>query len=201
MRRIAVIYGGNAHQHRTFNQPRYRRWLEKIIYLPEMNDAALDEIEVLLVPSQLHTGLMACNKAAIDAFLKRGGTVVAWGAQPTPLLPGHGWEFRPTNFWWWLEPEPKSGLVLTAPEFGLFQYVTLEDATWHHHGFFHPPAEARIIIEAEGEGAIFYVDKSSTPGTLIMMTLDPEYHYGSYFMPATERFLNGFFPWLAHGEW
>jgi len=23
------------------------------------------------------------------------------------------------------------------------------------------------------------------------------YHFGSYFMPATERFLSGFFPWMS----
>jgi hypothetical protein len=28
-------------------------------------------------------------------------------------------------------------------------------------------------------------------------TLDPLSHFGSHFMPATERFLDGFLPWLA----
>ncbi|MDF2725451.1 MAG: hypothetical protein K0Q59_5128, partial [Paenibacillus sp.] len=37
-------------------------------------------------------------------------------------------------------------------------------------------------------------------GTLLLTTLDPEYHFGSYFMPATERFLDGFLSWLAYGQ-
>jgi len=41
------------------------------------------------------------------------------------------------------------------------------------------------------------VDRVSTPGTLAVSTLDPLSHYGGYFMPATERFLDGFPPWLA----
>ena len=40
----------------------------------------------------------------------------------------------------------------------------------------------------------------STKGTWVVMTLDPDFHFGSYFMPATERFLDGFFPWLAEGK-
>ena len=40
-----------------------------------------------------------------------------------------------------------------------------------------------------------YLDRVTTPGTLLVTTLDPTYHDGSYFMPATERFLDGFLPW------
>lgn len=31
-------------------------------------------------------------------------------------------------------------------------------------------------------------------------SLDPMYHFGSYFMPATERFLDGLLPWLAGAD-
>lgn len=49
-------------------------------------------------------------------------------------------------------------------------------------------------------GSLMYVDKVSTNGTWIVTTLDPDFHFGSYFMPATEHFLMGFIPWLASGE-
>ena len=35
----------------------------------------------------------------------------------------------------------------------------------------------------------------TTAGRLIVSTLDPFYHHGSNFMPATTRFLDGFLPW------
>jgi hypothetical protein len=44
---------------------------------------------------------------------------------------------------------------------------------------------------------ICWATTATTPGTLIVATLDPISHYGSYFMPATERFLDGFLPWAA----
>lgn len=132
-------------------------------------------------------------------FAESGGTVIALGSQPRDWIPGQNWEFRPTNFWWWLDKEAKSGLVLKQPEHDLFQYISLDDATWHYHGVFWPPEGSEILISTEDNGAILYVDKVSTAGTWIVMTLDPEYHYGSYFMPATERFLDGFLPWVAEG--
>ncbi|TNJ63215.1 hypothetical protein FE784_26480 [Paenibacillus hemerocallicola] len=200
MRKVAAIYGGNSHQHRTFTEPKYRRWLHGLIYLPELPHSSLDAYDVLLIPSQLHHRLLAESRGSISAFADRGGIVAAFGAQPHDLLPAHNWEFRPTNFWWWLDKEAKSGLVLNRPGHDLFRYITLADATWHYHGVFSPPEGAEVLIGLEEGGAILYVDRVTTPGTLIMTTLDPEFHYGSYFMPATERFLDGFLPWLAEGK-
>ncbi|CAG7615789.1 hypothetical protein PAESOLCIP111_01826 [Paenibacillus solanacearum] len=200
MRKIAALYGGNSHQHRTYNEPKYRRWLETLIYLPDLHRTALDPYDVLLIPSQLHERLLLSSQEQIAAFAERGGIIVALGAQDHGLLHGHQWEFRPTNFWWWLDKEARSGLVLNRPEHDLFRYITLNDATWHYHGIFSPPEGADVLIRLEDGGAILYIDRVTTPGTLIMTTLDPEFHYGSYFMPATERFLDGFLPWLAEGK-
>lgn len=199
MRKIAVLYSGNSHQHRTFHEPKYNRYIHRIIYLPELAPASLDDIDVLIVPSQLHQGMVSKHLPLILSVAERGGAIAALGAQSKPWFPGHNWEYRPTNFWWWLEKDAKSGLVLKNPEHDLFRYITLADATWHYHGVFFPPEGTDVLIAVENDGAIFYIDQVSTPGTLIMTTLDPEYHFGSYFMPATERFLNGFLPWLAEG--
>ncbi|QAY67449.1 hypothetical protein [Paenibacillus protaetiae] len=201
MRKIAFLYSGSSHHHRTVQEPKYSRYLHRVMYMPEFQAEWLDDIDVLIIPSQINVRLMERALPAVHAFLERGGIVAALGAQPESWLPAHNWEFRPTNFWWWLDRNAASGLVLDQPEYGLFRYINgLADATWHYHGVFHPPAGAEIIISVESGGAIMYVDRQSTPGTLIMTTLDPEFHYGSYFMPATERFLDGFLPWLAEGE-
>jgi|TARA_R100000908_G_C3643589_1_gene78648 hypothetical protein len=45
-------------------------------------------------------------------------------------------------------------------------------------------------------GSVLYDDTVTTPGRMIVTTLDPMYHHGSHFMPATTRFLDGFLPWL-----
>jgi hypothetical protein len=201
VRKIAALYGGSSQHYRCFNEPKYKGYYHTIIYLPELEQTSLDEFDVLLVPSQLHMGLLMKSKEKIRQFSEKGGIVVAFGPQPVEWIPEQKWELRPTNFWWWLEKEAKSGLVLQKPEHHLFQqFITLEDATWHQHGVFWPPEGAEILVSTEDGGAVLYVDKVSTGGTWIVMTLDPDYHFGSYFMPATERFLDGFLPWLAEGN-
>lgn len=200
MRKIAVLYSGGSHQYRTFKSSAFSRYIHQVIYLPELPQTSLQGIDVLIVPSQLNQPQVTSFLEYIIKFVEGGGTVVALGAQSQEWFPNHNWEFRPTNFWWWLEPGAKSGLVVTKPEHDLFRYISLEDATWHYHGVFFPPQGVQTLIAVENDGAILYIDKVSTAGTLIMTTLDPEYHYGSYFMPATERFLSGFLPWLTEGK-
>ncbi|MDQ0271890.1 hypothetical protein J2S17_003778 [Cytobacillus purgationiresistens] len=89
---------------------------------------------------------------------------------------------------------------MASPKYDLFNYITLEDATWHQHGVFWPVEGAQKLIATEDGGAVMYLDQVSTKGTWLITTLDPDYPFGSYFMPATERFLDGFLPWLAEGE-
>ncbi len=199
-RKIAVLYSGNAHQYRTFTEPKYKKHIAELVYLPELKQDQMLQYDVLIVPSQLHQGLVTAQKAAIDQFLDAGKIVVSLGAEVNNWFPAHHWENRPVNFWWWMEKDGESGLELTQPEHPLFEFISLHDATWHYHGVFFPSSEVETLIQVKGDGAVFYIDKASTKGTLIMTTLDPEYHFGSYFMPATERFLDGFLPWLATGE-
>lgn len=200
MRRIAVLNGGSSHHHRTYIESEFSRFFIDYFYLPQFHQASLEQIDVLLVPSQLHLKLLEKNKEKIIDFANDGGIVVAFGPQPVQWLPNQNWEYRETNFWWWLDKDAKSGLVLEKPDASLFDYITLKDATWHQHGVFWPPENTETLISMEDGGSIFYIDKVSTKGTFIVTTLDPDYHYGSYFMPATERFLKGFLPWLAFGE-
>jgi hypothetical protein len=59
------------------------------------------------------------------------------------------------------------------------------------------PLISREYRRTEDGAAVLYTDDvSGAPGRLVMTTLDPDYHFGAHFMPATERFLDRFFPWL-----
>lgn len=206
MRRLAALYGGSAAHHRALTEPKYARWLAATVYLPELATAELDAYDGVIVPERLHAGKLAAGRHRLVEVLARGGTVVlfgeqsVYGAHPTGWLPGIDWEHRPTNFWWWLQPEASSPLVAHHPDHDLWRHLSLPSVTWHHHGVFRPPEGAVTLISAIDGGAVLYIDQVSTPGTLVVAALDPMSHYGSYFMPATERFLDGFLPWLAQGE-
>lgn len=195
-KRLASLYDGSAFQHRTLNEPKYRRHIDEIVYLLDLPVVDLSRFDALLIPDRIHHERLAESKDRIIDFLERGGTVIALGERPNAWLPGVRWEHRPTNFWWWLEPKASSGLVLNRPDHSLFRYITLDDATWHQHGVFWPPDGVETVISMEDGGVVLYVDRVSTPGTLVVTCLDPIAHFGSYFMPATERFLDGFLPWV-----
>lgn len=201
-RKIAVISSGTSHHIRSYKTGEFAKHITKVIPVRELATASFDDIDVLIVPSQTNMSVFLPQKHRIDEFADAGGIVVSFGHQFEEWLPKDvNWELRPTNFWWWLEKDAKSGLVLTGGENDLFKnYITLADATWHQHGVYFPQGEVESLVETEDGGKVFYIDRQRSKGTWIITTLDPDFHYGHYFMPATERFLRGFMPWLENGE-
>jgi hypothetical protein len=197
---LAAVYGGSAPHHRALTTPKYARHLGGgLRYLPDLAGADLTDLDGLIVPERLHRDLLHAAAGPISDLLDAGGTVIAFaGGEPLPeFLPGVRWEHRPTNFWWWLEPGADLGLRTPDPEHPLFDHLTLRECTWHYHGVLAPPDGAEVLVTLPTGEALLYVDRVSTPGTLVVATLDPMSHYGSHFMPATERFLDGFLPWAA----
>ena len=200
MRKIAVIYSGNAPHYRAFNEPKFAQYIDKLIYLPEFLDEDLMPYDVLIIPSQLNLNLLLKCVDKIYEFANQGKVVMAFGPQPLKWLPNQNWEYRETNFWWWLEENSDSGLRTKNEDHSFYDYFTIEDCTWHQHGVFWPREDVTTLVTTKDGGAVLYIDKSSTKGAWVVTTLDPEYHFGSYFMPAAERFLDMLFPWLSYGN-
>ncbi|MGH3788708.1 MAG: hypothetical protein ACRDRG_19650 [Pseudonocardiaceae bacterium] len=199
-RGLAAVHGGSAQHHRALTEPKYAQHLTGgLIYLPELADTDLTVYRGLLIPERMHRGLLDRAAGRISELLDAGGTVIAFsGGEPIPeFLPGVRWQHRPTNYWWWLELGSDLGVRIAAAEHPLFQRLTLRDCTWHYHGVLEPPNGAQVLVELTSGEALLYVDQVSTAGTIVVSTLDPISHYGGYFMPATERFLDGFLPWAA----
>jgi hypothetical protein len=197
---LAAVYGGSAQHHRALTEPRYARHLTSgMIYLPELADTDLTAYGGLLIPERLHRGLLDRAADRVKELLDAGGTVIVFsGGEPIPeFLPGVRWEYRATNFWWWLEPGADLGVRLGAEEHPLFQRLTLRDCTWHYHGVLDAPKGAQVLVKLTTGEALLYVDQVSTAGTIVVSTLDPISHYGGYFMPATARFLDAFLPWAS----
>lgn len=205
---IAAITNGAAPTHFALTDRLCAEWITRSIYLPDLiaegdPAGALNNVDALIIPARLHRDRLHAARHHIINLLDRGGTVVVFGDQPVyrdqPVdwLPGIDWEHRPTNYWWWLDPNHPVPAVAAAPDHDLFQFIDITDATWHYHGILHPPADTETLIASPDGDVIAYIDTTSTPGTLIVTTLDPIYHHGSFFMPAATRFLTGFLPWLS----
>lgn len=199
--RIAAVDGGTYYHQATLHDPALRHYFDRLIYAQDLPTVALDDVDILYVSARQDPELMVTAARTIRCFLDSGKTVVALGeSQSERWLPGVQWFPREVNFWWWLTPGADSRLRNVQPEHPVWQHISLPDATWHQHGFFTLPEGCRSLIDHADGGSIFYEDNVTTPGRMILTTLDPCYHHGSYFMPATTRFLQGFLPWLHAGS-
>ncbi|MDP2699370.1 hypothetical protein [Thalassospira sp.] len=196
MARIAALDGGTYYHHRTLYEPRYRDFFDGVIYTRDIADARFEDYDVLIVSCRTDPSVLIPHRAKFERFLDAGKTLVIMGSTgPGNWLSGVDWHYTPTNFWWWKEGGTL-GLHLVSPDHPLFSHITLADATWHHHGHFIVPDGATSLIDVGDLGSVLYEDRVTSAGTKIVTSLDPMYHHGSHFMPATTRFLDGFLPWL-----
>jgi hypothetical protein len=200
---LAILDGGAFYHHAAIHGPRYRDLFDRTIYMPDLTPEHLEGVKWLIVPDRINPDLLRARREILLDVAERGGTLVVLGEnQAETWVPGVSWTARPTNFWWWLEPGAMPVNRLVSPDHEFFEAVPFTDTIWHFHGVLEPPPHAQTLIDvppdAEGRdagGALLYDDRSTTAGRLIVSTLDPFYHHGSNFMPATTRFLDGFLPW------
>lgn len=195
-RRIVGCTSGTYYNIRSLEGPRYTEIFD-VICAPESLSDVLRPDDILWVPCRTPAQRMIAQKAVIRRHLDAGGTVVALGESRSDLwLPGIEFTGTPTNWWWWLDPQADLGVATTeaAAREPLMKEIGRLDVTWHLHGWFNPPEGAEVLA-LDGEGRpILYVDRVTTPGTMVVSSLDPMFHHGSHFMPATTRFLDRFVP-------
>lgn len=195
---IAALDAGTYYHQRSLTTPMWQSCIDYTVYVQELTAEKLEACDIFIVSCSSPVTLLIKHKSLFSAFLASGKTLVVMGANhPEQWLDGVQWVDQPVNFWWWLEPNADSGLRLVAPEHDLFNHISLADATWHQHGAYVLPAGAVSLIDLAGVGSVLYEDRTSTAGRLLVTSLDPMYHHGSYFMPTTTQFLKGFLFWLT----
>ncbi|MCR9193294.1 MAG: hypothetical protein NXH88_01105 [Hyphomonas sp.] len=192
--RLIALSSGTYYHIESLEAPRYAAYFDQVL-TPERLDEVRAENACIFVPCRSPAQRLIAQADQIGQYLAAGGTVVAMGESRSDLwLPGVTFHGRPTNWWWWLEPGADLGNRVTAPGHPLMAGIGKDDITWHLHGHFDTPEGADVLAEdAEGR-TLFYIDEVSTPGRMIVTSLDPIYHHGSHFMPATTRFLDRFLP-------
>lgn len=197
---IAAIDGGMSYHTRTLREGPYAPLFSTIIRLTDLAEADLTNHPTLLIPCRTNGQRLAEHRAKLADYVARGGFLVELGeTRPDLFLDGVSFDPVPTNFWWWLEPGADLGVRITAPEHPLMARLNQADITWHVHGTLDLEEGGTTLAEWEDpeKGGPILVDSRRGQGRLLITTLDPIYHHGSGFMPATTRFLDVFLPWLA----
>lgn len=192
-----VIHPGTYYHIESFESPRYAGYFDQLVRPEDLASVRLEDHAVVLIPCRTPADRMEPHKAQLEAYLANGGTIIATGESESQLfLPGITFTPQPTNFWWWLTPGADLGVRIAASEHKLFERLAQRDITWHLHGWFDVPEGAEVLAVNEAGQPILYIDEVTTAGRMIVTSLDPFFHHGSHFMPATTRFLDGFLPWM-----
>ena len=196
---VAVIDGGMSYHDDSINREPFKGYFDEVIYLRDVPVVDLSRFDILIIPCRTNAYWLAPLSDQLQDFMRGGGTLVAMGETfPEKWLPDIGFRAVETNFWWWLEEGADLGVKISNPDHSMSHYVSREAATFHLHGVFTPlNSNQRMLIETkEGECLLFEDMTTYAPGRLIATTLDPFFHHGWFFMPATTEFLKGFLPWL-----
>lgn len=196
---ILAVHPGAYYHIESFESPRFAGYFDRLVRPEDLGSVDLHAFNVVLIPCRTPADRMEASKEQLLAYLDQGGTIVATGeSESQRFLPGIAFTPQPTNFWWWLTPGADLGVRVAAPDHPLFARLTQRDVTWHLHGWFDPP-EGVQVLAVNGEGKpILYIDEVTTRGRMVITSLDPFFHHGSHFMPATTRFLEGFLPWMRN---
>ncbi|MGE4281529.1 MAG: hypothetical protein AB7G62_18250 [Magnetospirillum sp.] len=201
MQTILAVDGGTYFHHFAYTDPRVAGFITKRVHVRDLGDAVLDDYDVVLLPCRIDPDALTPHGERLRAYLDGGGTVVSLNALgAAEFLPGI--EVFPTevNFWWWLDPAIDPGIRIRRPAHPLFDHVGAGHVVWHYHGSLTPPPGAISLVDVEGGGSLFYVDRATTKGRLVVTTLDPVFHHGSNFMPNATKLLYGILDWLANGD-
>lgn len=195
--RLTATNAGTYWQIETLEAPRYAPLFDRVLR-PEALATALTPEDCLFVPCRTPPQRMIPVREAVAPHLAGGGTVVAMGESRSDLWLPVEFHERPTNWWWWREPGADLGNRIVATDHPLLTGISVADVTWHLHGHLDPPEGAEVLVTDRDGLCLLYVDAVTTPGTIVATTLDPIYHHGSHFMPATTRFLDRFLPNLRN---
>lgn len=195
--KLIALDGGTGYHKATFDDPTIAQHLDEVIYIRDFCDDDLVDAAGLIIPCRTPPEVVVPHTERILGFLKRGGMVVAMGdTGQNQWLPDVSLTPVETNFWWWLEPGSDLGLEITDQSHDMFAEMGKSDVSWHLHGLFDVPEGAKSLVDYRDGRSVLYEDTQNYAGHLIVTSLDPMYHHGAYFMPATTRFLYGFIPWI-----
>jgi len=197
---IGYVCSGDGGQVTTFDD--YRAYIDDMIYVMELDRIDLQQYRAIIIPDFSNQEVLARHAGKFDDYLRKGGFLIAF--EPSRLdqwltIVDVPWFERRTIDWkWWMKPGGRLEVYQPEPKHPMAEAIPVADMSWHFFGAyrFFPGAQPILNLDNDEGCLMFDYRLPEGGGRLICSTIDPVVHSGRRFMPATTRFLNGFFPWL-----
>ena len=199
-KKIAFLTWGNGAQIRSFHD--FNRYLDDMLYVRELDRHDLSQYAAIVVPDAMDSPSVAAHAKALNDYVRDGGFLIAFGGKSVgDWVDVVKLDWRPvhTKDWlWWTKPGQRLEIHQPEPRHPICDVLSLRDMSWHWAGVFGFDPRATSALNLDDDSASLFLDFKDLPGggRLIVTTLDPHVHNGERFMPATRRFLDGFYPWL-----
>ncbi|QIG48418.1 hypothetical protein G5V57_12200 [Nordella sp. HKS 07] len=198
MKDIGFVTSGDGAQLQCYAD--YQRYLDAQLYLRHLDRVDLGHYRAIVIPDFSNQDLLRRHARQISDYLAHGGFLIVF--EPNRMdewldVVEVQWFERETENWkWWMKPGGRMEAYQPEPRHPMAKAIPLADMCWHFFGAFRLPADAEPILNLDNDEGCLMYDQRVGDGRLIAATIDPHTHHGRRFMPATTRFLNGFYPWL-----
>ncbi len=199
--KIAYITWGCGSQIFSFRD--YAHFMDDMLYLQTLPQVDLSQYAALIISCHSHAAKVAAHADLFNCYVAQGGFLIAfavggieqWLRPPVYLK----WHDRRIQDWkWWMKPGNQIELYLPHPQHSLCNFISLADMSWHWHGVYEHNGISLLNVQNDGGSVLADFPDLPGGGRIMLTTLDPHSHNGQRFMPATKRFLDGFYPWLNH---
>lgn len=198
-KKIAYLTWGSSSEITSFHD--FTGYLDDLIYVRDLPSHDLGECAAIVVPDGMNPAEIRACGPQLNDYVRGGGFLVVFAASVAPDwldVVDVRWRKQDSADWlWWTKPERYIEIREPDPRHALNDVIPLADMGWHWFGVldFHPDATSALNLD--DDSASLLLDYADLPaGRVLISTLDPHGHNGERFMPATTRFLKGFYPWL-----
>lgn len=197
---IAIITNNLPFQKRFFEIEEFAYLYDEVISIHTLHNVNLLNFDTVIISERVDIQILKKYQSHFIQYIESGKRLIIFGEVLDYWFPTIDWQFSEVNFSWWVKENGDLPLQQENSTFPLFNYVTVKDMKWHYHGTFNPPAGAQSLLDTPDGRSIFYVDKKSFNGELIVTSLDPMFHIGLGFIDQSKPFLHGFAKWLRGEE-
>lgn len=201
---LAIIHNGTYSHLTTMNDPAVIAYSPSWLHIRDLSPGDLDGFRTVILADRMHPDLLKAHADEFKAVARRGDTLVVLGINDVQTwLESISHRDAPTNFWWWSTGEDP-GIRPVSPGHEAWHFLSPKSVIWHQHGSFTVDHQVTSLLDLEelnrdgtwsNYGSILFEDTTSTPGRIIVTSLDPFFHHGSNFMPGATRFLYALLRW------